>query len=160
VPPLPRNSSYNSYNPTWFDRGGEIYYSNNDGTQKRFKQARGHSYHDSGIGPSPLGSKDQSEDASPVISSGNSTNSSSDNLEMAASKSNRLSQRLQPIVYAERDIFDRLHKSTTRKLGEAPLYDSPPMKPKAAAVVVQEAKPKKQRWSLMGKRTSAAVAAH
>jgi hypothetical protein len=63
-------------------------------------------------------------------------------------------------VYAEKDIFERLHTSTTRKLGEAPLYDSPPMPIKSAVtkVVVQEQKQKKQRWSLMGKRNSAAVA--
>jgi hypothetical protein len=190
APALPRNSSYSSYNPTWFDRGGDVYYSN-EPAHKRARPSRGHSYHDSGIGPSPLASNLQSEgtssnnslqqmtngtfqsqldhrltsyaEVSPVVSSGNSTNSnSSDNLEIAGpSNPKRVSQRPQPIVYAEKDIFDRLHTSTTRKLGEAPLYDSPPVHVKAhvATVVAQAPKAKKQRWSLLGKRNSAAIAA-
>jgi hypothetical protein len=195
APPLPRNSSYSSYNPTWYDRSGDVYYSNEP--SKRQKASRGHSYHDSGIGPSigpsPLGSNLQSEgtssnnslqqstayiqptfqsqldtrltpdaEVSPVVSSGNSTTSnSSENLEISITPNpNRQSQRPQPIVYAEKDIFERLHTSTTRKLGEAPLYDSPPMPIKSAVtkVVTQEQKQKKQRWSLMGKKNSAAVA--
>ena len=189
IPPLPRNSSYNSYNPTWFDRGGDIYYASENTHQKRQKPSRGHSYHDSGIGPSPLASNLQSEgtssnnslqqitnatfqkqldhrltsytEVSPVVSSGNSTTSnSSDNLEIPVTQnSKRVSQRPQPIVYAEQDIFDRLHTSTTRKLGEAPLYDSPPIREKAsvAPVVAQEVKAKKQRWSLLGKKNAAAI---
>jgi len=191
IPALPRNSSYNSYNPTWFDRGGDVYYANETTQQRRQKPSRGHSYHDSGIGPSPLASNLHSEgtssnnslqqitnatfqsqldhrltsytEVSPVVSSGNSTTSnSSDNLEIAATQnSKRVSHRPQPIVYAEQDIFDRLHTSTTRKLGEAPLYDSPPVREKGpvAAVIAQAAKPKKQRWSLLGKRNSAAIQA-
>ncbi|KAH8776989.1 hypothetical protein BGZ57DRAFT_359805 [Hyaloscypha finlandica] len=161
IPPLPRNSSYNSYNPTWFDRGGDIYYASENTHQKRQKPSRGHSYHDSGIGPSPLASNLQSEEVSPVVSSGNSTTSnSSDNLEIPVTQnSKRVSQRPQPIVYAEQDIFDRLHTSTTRKLGEAPLYDSPPIREKAsvAPVVAQEVKAKKQRWSLLGKKNAATI---
>jgi hypothetical protein len=64
APPLPRNSSYSSYNPTWFDRGGDVYYSH-EPAAKRQKPSRNHSYHDSGIGPSvgpsPLASNMQSE---------------------------------------------------------------------------------------------------
>lgn len=190
MPPLPRNSSYSSYNPTWFDRGGDVYYQNETQQQKRYKPSRGHSYHDSGIGPSPLASNVQSEgtssntsslqqiplsestfqsqfdnrltssaEVSPVVSSGNSTTSnSSDNLEISVTpKPNRMSQRPQPIVYAEKDIFDRLHTSTTRKLGEAPLYDTAPIPVKKPTVVTQETKPKKQRWSLLGKKNSAAL---
>jgi hypothetical protein len=189
IPPLPRNSSYNSYNPTWFDRGGDVYYANETTHQKRLKPSRGHSYHDSGIGPSPLASNLQSEgtssnnslqhitnatfqkqldhrltsyaEVSPVVSSGNSTSSnSSDNLEIAVTQnSKRVSQRPQPIVYAEQDIFDRLHTSTTRKLGEAPRYDSPPIRERApvVAVVAQEVKAKKQRWSLLGKKNAATI---
>ena len=189
MPPLPRNSSYSSYNPTWFDRGGDVYYANETSQQRRQKPSRNHSYHDSGIGPSPLASNLHSEgtssnnsaqhitnaafqsqldhrltsytEVSPVVSSGNSTSSnSSDNLEIAVTqKSKHASHRPQPIVYADQDIFDRLHTSTTRKLGEAPLYDSPPIREKAplAKVVAQEVKPKKQRWSLLGKKNSAAI---
>lgn len=60
VPPLPRNSSYSSYNPTWNDRTGDVLYS----TEPKFK-GRHHSYQDSGIGasigPSPLASHVVSE---------------------------------------------------------------------------------------------------
>ncbi|KAG0650556.1 hypothetical protein D0Z07_3268 [Hyphodiscus hymeniophilus] len=135
--PLPRNSSYSSYNPTWFDRGGDLNYSfeRSDQPAKRQKPSRGHSYHDSGLGsstrPSPLASNVQSEGVSPAMSSGNSTSShhSSENLEMPRNV-NRQSMRPQPIVYAEQDIFDKLHKSTNRKLGEAPLHDSPLLFPR------------------------------
>jgi hypothetical protein len=203
APPLPRNSSYSSYNPTWFDRGGDVYYSR-EPAAKRQKASRGHSYHDSGIGPSvgpsPLASNMHSEgelflhsssvsqsltiysDVSPVISSGNSTTSdSSDNLEISVAPnrhyhipkrpesirtdsniSNRMS-RPQPITYAEKDIFSRLHTSTTRKLGEAPLYDSPPVVIKRASTtattVTPEPKQKKQRWSLLGKKNNSSIVA-
>jgi len=203
APPMPRNSSYNSHNPTWFDRGDQSYL--NEPIQKRHKVTRGHSYNDSGIGPSigssPLVSNMNSNvnsegassaslfqphplsqstsetlqetstrlisnpEVSTVISSGNSTssNSSSQNLEMPT-KPNRQSLRLQPMVYAERDIFQRLHTSTTRKLGEAPICDSPPApvvinSPMTTAnMVAQEQKQKRQRWSLRGKRNTATVA--
>jgi hypothetical protein len=206
APPMLRNSSYSSYNPTWFDRGDQSYL--NEPIQKRYKVTRGHSYNDSGIGPSigssPLVSNMNSNvnsegtssatlfqphplsqstsetlqetstrlisnpEVSPVISSGNSTssNSSSQNLEMPTmpTKPNRQSQRLQPMVYAEKDIFQRLHTSTTRKIGEAPLCDSPPVpvvvnNPMTTAdVVAQEQKQKRQRWSLRGKRNTATIA--
>lgn len=80
---------------------------------------------------------------------------------MSGTKPKQVSQRPQPIVYAEKDIFDRLHTSTTRKLGEAPLYDSPPPKVPIATAkpIVQVEKPKKSRWSLMGKKNNAAIAA-
>lgn len=168
VPPLPRNSSYSSYNPTWFDRGGDLNYSfeKPESVPKRQKPSRGHSYHDSGIGPSigpsPLASNMQSEDVSPVVSSGNSTTSnSSDNLEMPQNP-NRTSVRPQPIVYAEQDVFDRLHTSTTRKLGEAPVADSAPTLTKTAVattVAAPQQKQKKQRWSLLGKKNNAAISA-
>jgi hypothetical protein len=61
VPELPRNTSYDSYNPTWFDRGGDVYRE----PARRHPQKRGHSYHDSGMGasirPSPLASNIHSE---------------------------------------------------------------------------------------------------
>ncbi|RDL31425.1 Uncharacterized protein BP5553_09634 [Venustampulla echinocandica] len=191
APPLPRNNSYtySSYSPAWLDRGGD--YHNAEPTRKRYK-SRGHSYNDSGIGasigPSPLASNMHSEDVSPVISSGDSSSSnSSDHLELApASNSkrrsqqrpqpekrdgystpnmNRTSQRPQPVVYAEKDIFERLHTSTTRKIGEAPLYDSPPSPVKGSvatttvAPAVEERKPKKSRWSLLGKKRNSAIVA-
>lgn len=54
VPSLLRNSSYNSYNPTWNDRGDYSYL--NEPYQKRKRVSRNHSFIDSGIGPSPLAS--------------------------------------------------------------------------------------------------------
>lgn len=205
APPFNRNSSYNSYNPTWFDRGGDVGYTN-EPSQKRYKSSRGHSYQDSGvghsIGPSPLASNVQSEgtslrpgsrstvqtkrnnglnsyvEVSPAHSSGHSTtSSSSENLEMKQSNrakaDNRpkmeerqpsyVSNRAQPIVFAEQDVFDRLHTSKDRKLGEAPILA---VAPQRAALVHAGApateapvKAKKARWSLLGKRKSAAVAA-
>lgn len=74
-------------------------------------------------------------------------------------------QGQQPVVYAEKDIFDRLHTNTKRKLGEAPISTTKPVeikKPVAApvaAVVAQDQKEKKQRWSLRGKRRASAIAA-
>jgi len=170
-PQFNRNSSYNSYNPTWFDRGGDVSYTN-EPANKRYKQTRGHSYQDSGlghsIGPSPLASNIQSEEVSPAHSSGHSTtSSSSENLEMKPSHRPQMeerqpsfaSHRLQPVVYAEKDIFDRLHTSKLRKLGEAPILDTPP--PRALLVHTGSAeapvKTKKNRWSLLGKRKSAVV---
>ncbi|KAL3426111.1 hypothetical protein PVAG01_02902 [Phlyctema vagabunda] len=176
APPAPafaRNNSYQSYNPgpAWFDRENngdrDRRHPTDTQIQKRRKPTRGHSYHDSGlgtsVGPSPLASNVASEDASPVVSSGNSTTSnSSDNLEMATTqRPNRSSHRPQPVTYAEQDIFDRLHTSTTRKLGEAPLHDGPlPLSTLPVKVMAPvEPKQKKQRWSLRGKRNSATIAA-
>lgn len=69
APPMPRNSSYSSYNPTWNERGDQSLYPTEAPTQKRYKVSRGqstgsvtgHHYHDSGIGPSPLASNYHSE---------------------------------------------------------------------------------------------------
>lgn len=68
APPLPRNNSYNSYNPTWFNRDGDVYYLNSEPQPKKFKPSRGHSYHDSGIGPSPLATASPSEGTSSLSS--------------------------------------------------------------------------------------------
>lgn len=105
-------------------------------------------------------------EVSPLGSSGNSTTSdSSDPLEMpTASGSERrksIPLRSTPIVYKEKDIFDRLHTSTTRKLGEAPLYDSPPVTVKGpmASLPTKEVKVEKRaRWSLMGKKPTSSMA--
>ena len=56
--PLPRIHSYSSHNAAWFDRpGGESSKSAThlgEPAQKRYKSSRSHSYHESGIGRSPL----------------------------------------------------------------------------------------------------------
>jgi hypothetical protein len=66
------------------------------------------------------------------------------------------------MVYVEKDIFDRLHTSTTRKLGEAPIHESPPVlakTPMATTTAVPQPRQKKQRWSLLGKKNNAAISA-
>ncbi|CAL3968059.1 unnamed protein product [Diplocarpon coronariae] len=152
IPPLPRNSSYSSFNPPWFDRSSDLLTSDNklgEPRQSRYKASGGPSHHDSGIGRSPLASHVQSEEASPVVSSGHSTHSNSSGTLEIARPANRQrlssSPRSQAIIYAEQDIFARLHTSTTRKLGEAPIRDSPAPKTKDAMAPVVEKK--KILWS-------------
>lgn len=174
VPPLPRNISYNSHNSTWFNRDGDLYYSS-ENTHRKPKQSRHLSYQDSALGPSPLGTEVPSEGislpyssslarltpsiaVSPVISSGNSTTSnSSDNLDISNSKQN--ASRPQPVVYAENYFLEQLHTSTHRKLGEAPVYSSPPavVKPVLDARV-QNGNPSKSRWSIMGRKSTVGLA--
>jgi hypothetical protein len=60
-PPLPRNSSYSSYNPTWNNRGDASYLAEPIPQHKRQQPSKGHSYTDSGIGRSPLSSHINSE---------------------------------------------------------------------------------------------------
>lgn len=177
-PPLPQAYTYNNHNSTWFNRDGDLYYAG-DSAQRRVKPSRHLSYQDSALGPSPLATEVPSEGTlpldplsyqyqgteglslitavSPVISSGNSTTSvSSDNLEMSNSKMQP--SRPQPVVYAENDFLGQLHTSTTRKLGEAPISSSPLVATKPALrVVVQDGKPVKPRWSLMGKKNAATI---
>lgn len=115
-------------------------------------------------------------DVTPALSSGNSdTSESSDNLEIsvAPNQNYHIPQRPgsirtgsrkslpQGTVFPEKDIFSRLHTSTTRKLGEAPLYDSPPVARKAptATVTPVEHTSKKPRWSLLGKKRNANIVA-
>jgi hypothetical protein len=66
--------------------------------------------------------------------------------------------RSQPVVYAENDFLGQLHTSTTRKLGEAPLHSSPPVVVRPVLdAMVQNGKPVKPRWSLMGKKNAATI---
>jgi len=150
---LPRNSSYDSYSPTWNDRGDRSYMA--EPVSKRQKPSRNHSYRDSAIGPSPLASNVASEEVSEVGSSADSTSST------ASSEKLEMKDRSTANVYAEKDIFKNLHTSTTRKLGEAPIsgypqYSQTPKKTPAAAVVAQEQQEKKKqaRWSFKGKRNT------
>jgi hypothetical protein len=101
---------------------------------------------------------------SPTMGSENSADSkSSDNLEIGmASRSNGNPYRPQAIVYAESNVFERLHRSTTRKVGEAPLSKAPPpaaTKQTTTAVNTVVGETKKQRWSLLGKRSDSAISA-
>jgi hypothetical protein len=94
-------------------------------------------------------------EVSPVVSSGNSTSSnSSEPLEMPKRKPEGHN-------YPERDIFQRLHTSTTRKIGEAPLHDSPPVpvkSPTAPVVTDLKQKNKRSRWSMLGKKNPTPIA--
>ncbi|PQE17942.1 hypothetical protein CJF32_00008422 [Rutstroemia sp. NJR-2017a WRK4] len=168
APPLPRNSSYSSCNPTWNDRGDASYLNETISQHKRQKPSKGHSYTDSGIGRSPLSSNINSENESSLPSSGTSTSSSADSLKMAIIKAppklqergSYLSYKPQPTVFGDADIFAHLHTSTSRKVGEAPTCESPPpLVPKIpeSILAAEEAKQRK-KWSLMGKHTPGAVA--
>ncbi|APA07346.1 hypothetical protein sscle_02g021160 [Sclerotinia sclerotiorum 1980 UF-70] len=166
APSLPRAISHDSYNPTWNNRVGDMSYLTEklqSRTQQPTKSKPLNHGIDSAIGRSPLSSRGQSEATSPVTSSRNSTKTSSsssssscDDLEIASSVPRRLqprhSFRPEPVVFEDHDIFTRLHTSTTRKLGEAPIMSKPQNQlPKPAPVIVAPPKSKKSRWSLIGK---------
>jgi hypothetical protein len=67
--------------------------------------------------------------------------------------------RSQPVVYAENDFLEQLHTSTTRKLGEAPVSSglSAVVRP-VLDTAVQDGRPMKARWSLLGKKNAAPIA--
>ncbi|KAJ8058620.1 hypothetical protein OCU04_012797 [Sclerotinia nivalis] len=172
IPSLPRAISHDSYNPTWNNRMGDISYLTEklqSRTQQPTKTKSTNHGIDSAIGRSPLSSRGQSEATSPVTSSGNSTKTSSssssssgDDLEIASSVPRRLrprhSFRPEPVVFEDHDIFTRLHTSTTRKLGEAPIMSKPQNQlPKPAPVIVAPPTSKKTRWTLVGKHDASPI---
>ncbi|CAD6447743.1 d927eb9d-8b65-47ad-96d1-0f00a28cb735 [Sclerotinia trifoliorum] len=157
IPSSPRAISHDSYNPTWNNRVGDMSYLTEklqSRTQPPTKPQHSNHGIDSAIGRSPLSSRGQSEATSPATSSRNSTKTSSssssscDDLEIASSVPRRLqprhSFRPEPVVFEDRDIFTKLHTSTTRKLGEAPIMSKPQNQlPKPASVIVAPPKSKK-----------------
>ncbi|KAF7856289.1 hypothetical protein EAF04_009817 [Stromatinia cepivora] len=171
IPSLPRTTTHDSYNPTWNNRVGDISYLTEKLQSRPQQSSRTKSSNhgiDSAIGRSPLSSRGQSEATSPVTSSGNSTKTSSssssscDDLEIASSVPRRLrprhSFRPEPVVFEDHNIFTRLHTSTTRKLGEAPIMSKPQIQlPKPAPVVVAPPTPKRNRWTLMGKNNASPI---
>ncbi|KAI9645368.1 hypothetical protein NHQ30_006105 [Ciborinia camelliae] len=176
IPSLPRPASYD--NPTWNNRMGDMSILTEKLQMRpqsiRSKSATSHLNHgiDSTIGRSPLSSHLQSEATSPVASSGNSMKTSSssasiasDDLEIASSVPRRLrprrSFRPEPVVFEGHDAFSRLHTSTTRKLGEAPIMTATQVQlPKPAPVLVApESKQKKTRWTLMGRHNGSSITA-
>lgn len=65
-------------------------------------------------------------------------------------------------VRPESNIFDHIHKSTHRRVGEAPLWDVAPSRPRingsTTPAAVAPVSPKKRGWGFSKKNT--AVAAH
>ncbi|SLM39774.1 hypothetical protein LPUS_10387 [Lasallia pustulata] len=98
-----------------------------------------------------------SNEISPIASSGVSAASSSSSqvLELPARTQ---SARVRP----ESNIFDHIHKSTHRRVGEAPLWDVAPSRPRingsTTPAAVAPVSPKKRGWGFSKKNT--AVAAH
>ncbi|KZF22927.1 hypothetical protein L228DRAFT_268298 [Xylona heveae TC161] len=77
-----------------------------------------------------------STDISPIASSSQSTTSdSSSSLEIQGE-----------VHFPEQNVLNQLHKSTYRKVGEAPLYDAPPPRPKAQTNVSVTPIENKKRW--------------
>jgi hypothetical protein len=65
-------------------------------------------------------------------------------------------------VYTQKDIFDSLHTSTIRKVGEAPISPSPSITASAPVVpplLDPEKQQKKKRWMMKGKNREIGVAA-
>ncbi|KAI9792509.1 MAG: hypothetical protein M1835_007794 [Candelina submexicana] len=158
TPTLVRNSSYNG--STWGNEGRPTPHNTT-----MFRQ------YDAGVGrSSPLAS----HDISPEASCSNSTNSNSSSRKSisALSATARATYGTAEILeirhnprptyrpqQVEGSIFDNLHKSTTRRVGEAPLYDSPPPRPQAAvaAPMKTQAVPPKRRFGFGKKSTAIAV---
>jgi hypothetical protein len=64
-------------------------------------------------------------------------------------------------MYGENDVFERLHKSKTRKVGEAPILSSPPQASVAPSIVSvsPDEREKRGRRFLKGKSREISVAA-
>lgn len=164
VSTLPRTASYNSYNPTWWDRGDQSSVSESHKGQS--VDSRSPTYADYSLGSSPLVanvSGNNGEDEAlgfssrafrPVaefpadiipVSSSSASDSSVNALEIKTSR-----PRPHEMVFTDNDIFDRLHKSTTRKVGEAPINEDQSIAP-------MQAMARKSRWSKKGKETAIVV---
>ncbi|KAI4117264.1 MAG: hypothetical protein LQ338_007581 [Usnochroma carphineum] len=117
---------------------------------RRSYQGQGH------YQPSPLGSSG----VSPTGSEHSTSSSSSQLIELpnvvTAPKPQQHGQHLSPL--------DNAPRSTTRKLGEAPLFDTPPpriMPVKASTTAPAPVNPKKRSWGFMKRNSQApAIAAH
>lgn len=74
-----------------------------------------------------------------------------------------LPARQQAVRHPDHNIFENIHKNTTRKVGEAPLYDVAPSRVKNdtvvnASVPIPPVQMKRKAWAF-GKK-STAIAAH
>ncbi|QSZ30956.1 hypothetical protein DSL72_000515 [Monilinia vaccinii-corymbosi] len=171
--PSPRTAGHDSSNPTWNDRVGDVSYLT-EKLQSRppTLKAKAYKYRsnhgtDSAIGRSPLSSHFQSETTSPTTSSGSSIQSSSSSHDLGIDGAPSVPQRLrprhsfrpEPVVFEDQNVFSRLHTSTTRKLGEAPILTASQVQlPKPASVVVAPPACKKNRWSSMGRHAPSPIA--
>ncbi|KAM0132957.1 hypothetical protein ACHAP3_006246 [Botrytis cinerea] len=161
----PRASSRDRYNPTWNSRIEHVSYFDaiNRSMAPPPIKTEVPIAPDSAVGMSPSSSLPQSEVASQSASPENSkvpsssSSSTSLGLEIGASAPRRPlpsdAFEHQAVAFPNNNILQRLHKSTTRKLGEAPILKAPIVevqvpKPVVVTPVVQ----KKSRWSRMGKQ--------
>ncbi|TGO65598.1 hypothetical protein BELL_1006g00010 [Botrytis elliptica] len=174
TPAATRAPSYDGFNPTWNSRIAHVSFFEelNRSTPLPPIKTQVPNAPDSAVGISPVSSVAQngaiSQTASPVNSKVSSSSSSSSELgmEIGARTPRRPlpsdAFKHQPVVFHNYDILQRLHTSTTRKLGEAPILKAPTAevqvpKPVVVAPVAQK-KPfavaplAESRWSRMGKK--------
>lgn len=192
TPATTRVASYDGYNPTWNSRIEHVSFFDavNRSIALPPIKTQVPNTPDSAVAISPLSSlaqsggnyfsglinikqytniiKAASQTTSPVNSKAPSSASSSSDLglDIGARTPRRPlpsdAFKHQPVIFQNHDILQRLHTSTTRKLGEAPILKAPTVevqvpKPVAVAPVTQK-KPvevvplAKSRWSRMGKK--------
>ncbi|TEY41048.1 hypothetical protein BOTCAL_0405g00060 [Botryotinia calthae] len=164
-PVMPRALSRDRYNPTWNSRIELVSYFDaiNRSMAPPPIKTEVPIAPDSAVGMSPSSSFPQSEVASQSASAENSkvpsssSSSASLGLKIGASAPRRPlpsdAFKHQPVAFLNHNILQRLHKSTTRKLGEAPILKAPIVEVQAPKpVVVAPAVQKKSRWSRMGKQ--------
>ncbi|KAF7937974.1 uncharacterized protein EAE97_007770 [Botrytis byssoidea] len=174
TPAMTRATSYDGYNPTWNSRIEHVSFFEavNRSTALPPIKTQVPNAPDSAVGISPISSVAQCgavpQTTSPVNDKAPSSASSSSEsgLEIAARTPRRPlpsdAFKHQPVIFQNHDILQRLHTSTTRKLGEAPTLKAPIVevqvpKPVVVAPVTQKepvavAPLAKSRWSRMGKK--------
>ncbi|KAF7914016.1 uncharacterized protein EAF01_000422 [Botrytis porri] len=174
TPTTTRAASYDGYNPTWNSRIEQVTFFDELNRPLPLPPIKTQvpNAPDSAVGISPSSTATQttSQIPSPVNSKAPSSASSSSDigLEITAKIPRRplLSDAFkhQPVIFQNHDILQRLHTSTTRKLGEAPNIQAPivevPVPEPAVVAPVAQTKPvvvavapvAKSRWSRMGKK--------
>lgn len=138
---MKRSSSYTG--SSWNDRG--------DGRIKAYSHHT--TPHDSGLGRSPLASHEIS-----------SIDTSEKNSTVSGSSSQVLEFRHELNKYSDSTVMNNLHKSTNRKVGEAPLLDRPPTLPlpvhgkentdPEASADVEEHEGQKKRRRIFGRKNA------
>ncbi|TGO61956.1 hypothetical protein BCON_0023g00140 [Botryotinia convoluta] len=163
TPATTRAASYDGYNPTWNSRIEHVSFFEEVNRSIPLPPIKTQvpNAPDSAVGISPVSSVAQSGATSQTTSPGNSkapssSSSSSDlGLEIGARAPRRPlpsdAFKHQPVVFQNHDILQRLHTSTTRKLGEAPIVKAPTVEVQVPKPVVV-APVAKSRWSRKGKK--------